>query len=634
MRAGSSQNSPSQNHLLDIDQPELAIMEPLGIDRSVSSLMMGMFSGTEKDVFGKDPEDPRTVSLLDRIMGSSRRSTGSRFLELPVEILGDIVEYLVDDFATLANLALVNIDCRQMARSAQFANISFDYSPRAQRLLGGLCGEVLNRTKGFHLPSIGACVRRVTVSSNASMVAAIHPELYQSIFGAEREQYSREHKQQLDQQASKQYIAYRSSLIPVTTVAMPNLEALTWTDKFTIDEQFFRLMTQSSVRHLKLYRVPIDLPYLLQPPFTPPSWPLRTLYLGVRSEFETEIQTVSELEDEPSNGLDALEGSSCELSGKDISVLTESLLRLCAQTLELFTWVSCFSESDDASFGTISFPRLRKARLQHLYLASNTVPSILRSPLKELDIRHLSDRCWPAVSTFVQENGSIRHLRSLAIGKLNNDNAEHVASFLQKHPHIQEISIDESPAALLENHIVPLLSHGHFANLTSLALHWQGPGINEENGPPVASVPEDHLAAIGTVYTLRQLRLLAGEDIGWRCQWMIDHDGVREQLKGLTRLRKLALCRDTYSSEGANHGQRYYRSRWPTRADEGHARERLELDEEVDFFEAAGQRRHETIKARHPRLQRGIEEANGDEDALHEPIAEMTFAEDLDPIGG
>ena len=75
------------------------------MDQDVSNLMMSMLSDGGRDKFGIEGGQ-RTVLTLDRIMGSSPRSIGSRFLELPVEILADIVELLAEDASSLAKFGL------------------------------------------------------------------------------------------------------------------------------------------------------------------------------------------------------------------------------------------------------------------------------------------------------------------------------------------------------------------------------------------------------------------------------------------------------------------------------------------------------------------------------------------------
>jgi len=142
---------------------------------------------------------------------------------------------------------------------------------------------------------------------------------------------------------------------------------------------------------------------------------------------------------------------------------------------------------------------------------------------------------------------------------------------------------------VLQKHIVPLLAKGRFPNLTSLALHWEGPGMDEETRPNFARIDESSLAAIGMLDSLQQLRLTAGIDAGWRHQWLIDQDVLRTHLSGLGSLRRLALCRDTYSTYCAFDPERYYNQR--VLRNDHRAQERPALDNEMGFFEAVARRR-------------------------------------------
>ena len=67
--------------------------------------------------------------------------------------------------------------------------------------------------------------------------------------------------------------------------------------------------------------------------------------------------------------------------------------------------------------------------------------------------------------------------------------------------------------------------------------------------PHVVTVAEESIAAIGKITSLEQLCLTAGELLGWPCQWLVNHEVLRANLKGLTKLKKLAICRDTYRTD-------------------------------------------------------------------------------------
>lgn len=109
------------------------------------------------DQYGKDRDKKRPL-LLDAVMEGQERASHSRLLQMPTEILAEIIDLLGDSKSALANLALVSRDCRQLARTSQFAEATFDYSARSKGLFTHLAKEAGSQiTK----PSITACVRRV-----------------------------------------------------------------------------------------------------------------------------------------------------------------------------------------------------------------------------------------------------------------------------------------------------------------------------------------------------------------------------------------------------------------------------------------------------------------------------------------
>lgn len=200
-------------------------------------------------------------------------------------------------------------------------------------------------------------------------------------------------------------------------------------------------------------------------------------------------------------------------------------------------------------------------------------------------------RHWLDLASIVKESAPLADLQTIVVSVLSTQNVPPVASLLAKHSHIQKLSVGELHAAAMEEQILPMVCNGRFANLTSLSLHWEGPGIKEETKPNIASVPEASLAAIGMIYSLQQLCLTAGDDFGWCCQWLVDHDALRRHLRGLKRLRKLALCRDSYCVfEDLDEVEGYYSRRWLSEEHDHRARERPDLDRELGVFETAARR--------------------------------------------
>ncbi|KAM5376942.1 hypothetical protein ACJZ2D_005286 [Fusarium nematophilum] len=178
-------------------------------------------------------------------MGNRERASHSRLLRMPAEILADIVDLLSEDKPTLVSLALVNSDCRQLARSCQFAEVHFDYSSQARQHFLELGHGSLAESQQ---PTIAACVRRVTFASQPRHVAECHRDMYESIWGETAQSYTREQRNIFREQGNEYYVQLRKFLL-VAISTMRNLEALIWADKFPLDRDFFETVTRSTVQH-------------------------------------------------------------------------------------------------------------------------------------------------------------------------------------------------------------------------------------------------------------------------------------------------------------------------------------------------------------------------------------------------
>lgn len=119
--------------------------------------------------YGK-ADAPTTPLSFDRIVEGQPPSSQALLFQLPYEILSEIIQHV--DRPSLASLALVNRDCRQLARSSQFSNIVLDYGNNRKRLLTLLVQESEERRVSTNrgltpLPYLGACIRRATVKPAA-----------------------------------------------------------------------------------------------------------------------------------------------------------------------------------------------------------------------------------------------------------------------------------------------------------------------------------------------------------------------------------------------------------------------------------------------------------------------------------
>jgi hypothetical protein len=291
--------------------------------------------------------------------------------------------------------------------------------------------------------------------------------------------------------------------------------------------------------------------------------PLRSLYLDVSLAFESRGPEVE--------------------SG--LSPFFETLLRRCALTLESLVWLFHFWKADQPqiSFGAnpISFPRLKLLKLdRRADISPCALSALLNAPLRQLFL-------GPAPSTEAKKSlfislSPLRNLDELVIPISPFGDFDAYVAFLEKHPRLRKLCIDPCSSELLDSGIIPLLSAGKFSNLRSLSLSWYEPSSDDAfDNSAVVRVAKESLAAIGTILPLEQLRLSTRTD-GWRRRWLIDHDEMRSCLVALSNLKKLAICGDTYDTDGSLHVVGYYSVRTVSDSERRDAEARPELDEDAD----------------------------------------------------
>ncbi|EMT67915.1 hypothetical protein FOC4_g10012311 [Fusarium odoratissimum] len=473
----------------------------------------------------------RDVLSLMMVMQGRPRASSCKLLQLPAEILADIVDLLSDDRASLESLALVNSDYQQLARCCQFAEVNFDYSLEAKQLASQL---VEDKSSQLSRPGIGACIRRVTFASHPHHVAHTHRELYESFYGDDAQSVAVEQRQVLSDEAREEYVVARAAAVEAIS-SLPNLETLSWRDQFSLDKSFFERITRCSAQHIDLNRPAIDDAWSLTPPLTPSTWPL--------SFFST-------------------------------------LFHLCSPTLESLTWTYIDLDRDGGvlvSIGEsiVSFPRLRYLRLHFVKLDSVAISSFLAAPLMSLD---LDDRVLNNPSTFDCE--PLRDLEDFAVSHppQKASACRRIAKFISQHTELRRLYLHESSSAqggtaYLDDVILPTLSSLDFGNLRSLYLAWGE-----------AQIPGESLRIIGQLISLEQLSLSAGKSYGLQHHWLVDHDKLRHHLSLLQGLTKLALVCDTYPVPipGLPSGF-YYELRipGPEAREDAQARPELDVDEDT-----------------------------------------------------
>lgn len=93
--------------------------------------------------------------------------------------------------------------------------------------------------------------------------------------------------------------------------------------------------------------------------------------------------------------------------------------------------------------------------------------------------------------------------------------------------------------------------------------------------------------ALSEIVSLEQLSLRVGCSTRMKYNWLIDHDKLRHHLKGLNRLKMLALLRDTFYRLGLEHviPAQYYDVRITIGSDydDAVARPHLDVDEDIEM---------------------------------------------------
>ena len=490
------------------------------------------------DPWGKSRKDPIPPPPLafDRVMENRAPTSDSAIFKLPVEILGSILECV--DLSSLSSLALVNRDCCQLARSRQFSAVHLDYSPSSVALVHFLVSETNERmvnNGSTSLPSLGACIRRMTVATSQAILRQRF-DIPNIDHTGDDEAYF-EHTKAEAPKWQAAYTAVEEVYLPMVKIilchgpTLPHLEYLDWEDDVRLSPSFYDALACSSIQHLKLYRPVVDHDFEISwPHVVSRGWPLRTLHMEWGWNFQGNLLSTARL--------------------------SASILRLCAPTLETLVWKNLL-QKDQQTFGPDpfpNFPRLRNLRLEgFLPLADTSVmDAFLKSKLVTLSI------AWGCklMEEALESCGRIPTLKTFAM-------QQPPLKFL--HANIQLSKIDFSyprfSAEALELEVLPPLSG--FSNLTSLRVLW----------PETCLLPpETGLRLVSKLQRLNQLCIGCGTNGGWRRNWEVDHEEICRLLSPLQNLTKLALQGDTYDSGiHFSNSERYYVDTFATPDDLGYA---------------------------------------------------------------
>jgi hypothetical protein len=406
--------------------------------RDILSLFIPTFSGSQ-DEFGKDIVPPLPL-FYDRVNENRlpvASSAASILFRLPIELLSSIIQLLSP--TCLASFALVNRDCRQLARSRQFASVCLDYGNSSFGLLKVLLEEASERLRnGLTIsPSLGACIRRLTVATDPKWVSHRHSIALDEAF-TNLEESLREER--LTEAKSLFFDWYIPAVQVVIANALPHLELLDWEDKIILPLSFFTRLAQSPVQHLKLFRIRFD--EELEPELidliSRRQWPLRTLY----------IEPVRQV---------------LKHSGASTTRICQSILRTCAPTLENLAWIEQFSsretqktDSQSIAAGDLShlhFPCLSQFKFKGGLYPHSRILSALLDAKSECHLRVLEADTEQdeATSLWFENCGMIRSLETFVWTSLGLS-AGHNLGFLKSNTQLSKLDIPSAtPPILLEN---------------------------------------------------------------------------------------------------------------------------------------------------------------------------------------
>ncbi|KAK5702879.1 hypothetical protein LTR97_003825 [Elasticomyces elasticus] len=506
----------------------------------------------------------------------------SRLLELPPELMEIIVQNLAKDQGSLANLALVNLDCLRLVRPLQFASATISYYLPSWALCKKLTGEIVSSKTQEHsnLPSIGPYIRRLTVEAGeawdvykweAEELAEKQIEAQFNLVTDEQDLFKLRERIEFNRTRDIFGPSFRAIVTDIVAGALPNLDVLDWKGQSDADENFFRALMHSSIQHLSLTGTTFEYPCALLPSLTPGFWSLKSLCLGVRPVHDQELY------ENPQSH-----------AGIGYCTFSAGLLRLCAPTLESLEWIGGREVLYDGpvSVGCIVFPRLRRFKTDRFPIANDTLMSLLSAPLDEVEVGIYDD------ADLLVRLGRMGHslrLRALSLPRLKSEDVPHAMSFLGRQTDLEKLFVAPCQPAIIERHIIPLIADGRFDKLTSLSLEWAGPDWND-NAPDKIVISEASATALASITSLEQLCLTLAFNREFSHEMSTDpselfenHTTIKRLLLPLINLRKLALARPW--SESLETGRTRDESRVPDERIEQIARARYALDQAMSWFD-------------------------------------------------
>ncbi|KAI1004005.1 hypothetical protein K3495_g4204 [Podosphaera aphanis] len=468
-----------------------------------------------------------TPLAFDRVMeGTAIKAHNSLLFRTPTEILTAVVSYLCNSKKDLESLALVNSDCRQLARSCQFRTVLLDSGHRSACLLGVLQRETVQRRQNrgrTRSLSLGACIRRIVVRSDGywnELIGARPRKPGRSIHDLNEDAYDNDEEKVAQWNTFVEGLTYRLNEIyrPNVLFVISGLIHLESVDLDQVDwnQSLLNGLVACTPKHLSIRDLKaIDIVPVMDDSVV---WPLETLSF----HFNWDFQYLCRPHNSPLNA----------------SKSWETILRLCSDYLHILNPSHCVIRGMKAKEDLVSFS-LRFPQLRQLYLSDGSFLSVPALESLILTSAHLVtlviDYGTREIRDLLDCEGQIPSLKTLVLNLGYRDFPEDASlNFLKKNSQLEALGFTREGSAKILDRILLLLKK--FSQLKKLSMIWKG-----------AQVPDTALHILSSLASLETLHLSCGLQIGWRHEWIVSHDNIIKHLKPLRKLKHIALTRDVYS---------------------------------------------------------------------------------------
>ncbi|RKF78053.1 hypothetical protein GcM1_214020 [Golovinomyces cichoracearum] len=465
---------------------------------------------------------------FERVMeGTPISAHDSPLFKIPVEILTSITSLLRSSIEDLKNFALVNAECRQLARSYQFCTIKFDGGRHSESLLRLLQREAVERGQNrgrTRALSLGACVRRVVTNNDGywDEIMASRPlkpgrslsDVLDDPFDHDEEKLS-QWRPIIDYLTHKLNENYRPNVLFVVS-SLVNLESFEM-NHADWNQTLLNTLVSMPLKSLALSDVQMT---DILPVIDDVVWPIQRLDIRLSWDFEFRTRTEKRL--------------------LNSSRSWETILRLCSKSLQVLKTshsgiMSIEKIKEEAVSFVLQFPKLQHLHLlweSHFGLLALRSLILTSSNLTNLAINYGN----PVTRRLLDREGRIQSLRAVILnhtygGEIPNNSS---FRFLKKNLQIEALGFYSAETHTLLERVLKLVRK--YFQLKKMSLAWKG-----------FEIPESSLEALSSLSTLESIHLSSGCQLGWRNDWPINHEALIAGLKKLKNLRRIAFTRDSYS---------------------------------------------------------------------------------------